>query len=83
VYEIPAYINKLIAIIIATDISNIAEVFGSPYFDFVISFVLKSGVSSMILNSKSPCYDFGKWTVITLAAILVVNMIGLAILLLE
>jgi hypothetical protein len=30
------------------------EVFGSPCFDFVVSFVLKSRVSSMTLNSKSP-----------------------------
>jgi hypothetical protein len=37
VYDIPAYINKIIAIVIATDISNIEEVFGSPCFDFVIS----------------------------------------------
>jgi len=53
-YDIPAYINKIIAIIIAADISNMDEVFGSPCFDFVISFVLKRGVPSMILNSKSP-----------------------------
>jgi hypothetical protein len=54
VYDIPAYVNKIIAIIIATDISNMDEVFGSPRFDVVISFVLKRGVPSMILNSKSP-----------------------------
>jgi len=54
VYDIPAYINKRIAIVIATDINNIAEIFGSPCFDFIISFGLKSGVSSMILSSKSP-----------------------------
>jgi hypothetical protein len=54
VYDIPAYVNKIIAIIIVTDITNMDEVLGSPRFDFVISFVLKRGVSSMILNSKSP-----------------------------
>jgi hypothetical protein len=37
VYDIPAYINKIIAIVIATDIGNIEEIFGSPCFDFVIS----------------------------------------------
>jgi hypothetical protein len=54
VYDIPAYVNKIITIIIAADISNMDEVFGSPRFDVLISFVLKRGVLSMILNSKSP-----------------------------
>jgi hypothetical protein len=54
VYDIPAYVNKIITIIITADNSNMDEVFGSPRFDFVISFVLKRGVLSMILNSKSP-----------------------------
>ncbi len=39
--------------VIAIDISKMDEDFGSPCFDFVISIAL-SGVSSMILNSKSP-----------------------------
>jgi hypothetical protein len=45
VYDIPAYINKIIAIIIAMDISNMDEVLGSQCFDFVISFVLKRVVT--------------------------------------
>jgi hypothetical protein len=50
----PAYIINMIAIVIAADISNMDEVFASPCFEFVISLVLKSRVSSMTLNSKSP-----------------------------
>jgi len=58
VNDSPAYIINIIAIVIAADISNMDEVFGSSCFDFVISFVLKSRVSRMTLNSKSPFYDF-------------------------
>jgi len=54
VYDIPADINNIIAMVIAADISNMDEVFGSPCSDLVVSFVLKSRVSSMTLNSKSP-----------------------------
>jgi len=54
VNDSPAYIIKIIAIVVATDISNMDEVFGSPCFDFVVSFGLKNRVSSMTLNSKSP-----------------------------
>src|SRR5438093_5367217 len=58
VYINPEYINKIIPINIETDISNIEEVFGSTGFGFVISFVLKSRVSSMTLISKSPSQLF-------------------------
>ena len=54
VNDSPAYIINIIAIVIAADISNMDEVFGSPCFDFVVSFVFKSRVSSMTLYSKSP-----------------------------
>jgi hypothetical protein len=36
VYDRPEYINKTIAMIIAADIINMDDVFGSPCFDFAI-----------------------------------------------
>jgi hypothetical protein len=54
VNDSPAYIIKIIAIVIATDISNMDEVFGSQFFVFVISCGLKSGVSSIIFILTPP-----------------------------
>ncbi len=39
---------------IATDTSNIDEVMGSPRFDYLISFVPKSGACNKILILRSP-----------------------------
>ena len=49
VYYIPAYINKIIAMVIAADISKIDEVLGPITFDFVIWCDFESRESSMIL----------------------------------
>jgi hypothetical protein len=50
----PAYINKIIAIVIANVINNMDEVFGSLCFDFVISFGLKIALSSILLILTLP-----------------------------
>jgi hypothetical protein len=50
----PAYINKIIAIVIANEINNMDEVFGSLCFDLVISCGLKIGLSSILLLLTPP-----------------------------
>jgi len=49
----PAYINKIIAIVIANEINNMDEIFASLCFDFVISCGLKIGLSRILLHIDS------------------------------
>jgi len=52
--------NKAIAMDIATDISNIIEVFGSPCFGSVTFFINNIGVYNVILILNSPFSLFPK-----------------------